>query len=283
MLIKMLLSCKMISICIFIGGLIMLKLERIILNLFCILLIFVIIVPVSGQGEKKEDLIGHWTFEKGVELEDHTGHFGDIELRGAEVKDGKLHIGDNKWALTTGYKGPQIGPDKTLITWLYLDDLNVRRGATLAVNKSSADTFDAIVYAERHEKHWMAGSSFFRRTPNVAYGKAESETGKLIQIAISYENDNNMAKIMIYRNGEIIGDYTQGPIVSWVEGDVEALFGPRALIGGTAYGWVVARVEDARIYNAVLSEKDINNLAVDTLDVEAEGKLAVTWGVLKTK
>ncbi|MDE0638748.1 MAG: hypothetical protein OXI43_23145 [Candidatus Poribacteria bacterium] len=236
-----------------------------------------------GQGEGKEDLIGHWTFEKGDELKDLTGHFGDIELKGAQVKDGQLHLGDNKWALTTGYKGPDIGPDKTLVTWLYLDDLNIRRGATIAVNKSSSDMFDAIVYAERHEKHWMAGSSFFRRTPNVAYGPAETETGKLIQLAISYEDDGGNAKIMIYRNGEIIGDYTQGPIRTWVEGDVEALFGPRALIGGTAHGWIVARVEDARIYNTVLSEDEINNLTENILDVKANGKLATTWGAIKNK
>ena len=55
-----------------------------------------------------------------MELEDLTGHFGDIELRGAKVDDGKLHLGDNEWGLTSGYKGPQIGPDKTLVTWLYL-------------------------------------------------------------------------------------------------------------------------------------------------------------------
>ena len=58
-------------------------------------------------------------------------------------------------------------------------------------------------------------------------------------------------------------------------------FGGRALIGGTAYGWVVARAEDARIYNAVLDEKEINNLVADTLNVEARGKLATVWGMLK--
>ncbi len=252
-------------------------------SVFSILLLFGVTLSAFSQGEKKEDLIGHWTFEKGVELEDHTGHFGDIEFKGAEVKDGKLHIGNNKWALTTGYKGPNIGPDKTLVTWIYLDDLNITKGATLAVNKSSADTFDAIVYAERQQKRWMAGSSHFRRTQDAVPGFEEKETGKLIQLAISYEDVDNMAKIVIYRNGDIIGDYTLGPIVSWIEGDVEALFGPRALIGGTAHGWVVARVEDARIYNAVLSEKEINNLAVDTLDVEVKGKLTTRWATIKSK
>ena len=240
-----------------------------------------IVVPALGQAEKKEDLIGHWTFENGVELEDLTGHFGDIDLLDADVKDGKLRIGNNEWAMTTGYKGPDIGPDKTLVTWIYLDDLSITRGATLAVNKSSGDTFDAIVYAERQPKRWMAGSSHFRRTQDANPGFEEKETGKLIQLAISYEDDGGNTKIMIYRNGDVIGDYTMGPIVSWEAGDVEALFGPRALIGGTAHGWVVARVEDARIYNAVLDEKEINNLTVDTLDVEARGKLAATWGRLK--
>ena len=112
-------------------------------------------------------------------------------------------------------------------------------------------------------------------------GFEEKETGKLIQLAISYEDDGGNAKIMIYRNGDLIGDYTMGPIRSWTAGDVEALFGPRALIGGTAYGWVVAHIEDARIYNAVLDEKEINNLVADTLDVQAQGKLATTWGNLK--
>ena len=38
-----------------------------------LLLLGTSVIPASGQGEKKEDLIGHWTFEKGVELEDLTG------------------------------------------------------------------------------------------------------------------------------------------------------------------------------------------------------------------
>lgn len=258
--------------------------ERFFITLFTVIFLLNLSLPIAlGQNEQEEHLIGHWTFEKGDELKDLTGHFGDIEFKGAEVKDGKLHIGSNKWAKTTGYEGPEIGPNKTLIAWIYLDNLNVTHGAPLAVNKSSGDTFDAIVYAEKHAKHWMAGSSHFRRTQDAAHGSAEKETGKLIQLAISYEDDGGNAKIMIYRNGEVIGDYTKGPIKTWVEDDVEALFGPRALIGGTAHGWIVARVEDARIYNAVLNGDEITNLVENLLDVEPRGKLTTTWGALKNK
>lgn len=71
--------------------------------------------------------------------------------------------------------------------------------------------------------------------------------------------------------------------MSWVEGDVEALFGPRALINGKAYGWVVARVEDTRIYNAVLNKDEIGHLVEDTLDVQPNGKLATTWSAIKLR
>ncbi|MCG9127463.1 hypothetical protein JT359_07685 [Candidatus Poribacteria bacterium] len=246
--------------------------------------IFMLLISMTlciAQNAKEEDLIGHWTFEKGEEIKDLTGHFGDIKFNGAEVKDGKLYIGDSKWALTTGYEGPQIGPNKTLVTWLFLDDLNIKRGATIAVNQSSSDKFDAIVYAERQDKRWMAGSSHFRRTQDAIPGFEEKEKGKLIQLAISYEDSDGKAKITIYRNGDIIGDYTLGPIVSWNEGNVEALFGPRALIGGTAHGWIVARIDDARIYNTVLSEDEINSLEVNTLDVSVVGKLTTTWGKIR--
>lgn len=242
---------------------------------------FMLCISMLAQAQIPPDLIGWWTFESGEELVDLTGHFGDIELRGAEVKNGKLEIGNNEWALTTGYEGPDIGPDKTLVAWLYLDDLDVRNGAPLAINKSSEDMFDAIVYAERQPRQWMAGSSFFRRTQDAEPGFEEKNAGELIYMAISYEDDGGNAHIKIYRNADKIGDYTQGPIRTWEQGDVEALFGPRALIGGTAHGWVVARVEEARIYNVALSQNEISGLQVGGEAVDSHGKLATLWGKIK--
>ena len=61
-----------------------------------------------------------------------------------------------------------------------------------------------------------------RCTQDAVHGFEEKQTGKLLQLVISYEDDGGNAKIMIYRNGKVIGNYKQGPIVSWGEGDVEA-------------------------------------------------------------
>ena len=125
----------------------------------------------------------------------------------------------------------------------------------------------------------MAGSSHFRRTQDAQPGFTENGNGEnLIQLAISYKDDGGNANIKIYREGETIGDYTKGPIRTWVKGEAEALFGPRALIGGTAYGWVDSRVEDARIYDSVLSQDEIKNLQPDTLGVVVGGaEGSETW------
>ncbi len=194
---------------------------------FAVLLMLVLSIPALAQGEKAETLVGHWTFERGEELEDHTGHFGDIELNGgAEVEKGQLVLGANKWAITTGYKGPEI-KEKTLAAWVYIDDLDITHGAPIAIQQTDADSFDAIVYAERQPRQWMAGSSNFKRTQDADPGFKEKETGKLVYMAISYEDDGGQAHVRIYRNSELIGDYTQGAIATWVAGNVEALFGLR--------------------------------------------------------
>ena len=249
-----------------------------------IMILFSLLGQAVGPNVQKDKLIGHWTFEKGVELKELTGHFKQIKLEGASVKDGKLQLGSAKWALATYDKGPDIGPGKTMVVWIYMDDLSVTRGAPLAINKSSADMFDAIVYAERQPFQWMAGSSHFRRTKDAQPGFKENSNGKdLIQLAISYEDDGGNAHVKIYRKGKKIGDYTKGPIRTWVKGDVEVLFGPRALIGGTAYGWVVCRVEDARIYNAVLTQAELKGLKENTLAVGASAKLAMAWASIKIR
>jgi hypothetical protein len=96
-------------------------------------------------------------------------------------------------------------------------------------------------------------------------------------LAISYEDEGGEARVRLYRNGEAIGDYTKGPLKTWVAGDTEAIFGPRAVIGGTAHGWVIARVEEARIYNEVLSPDEI------ITSVDFHDKLTTLWGTIKAK
>ena len=237
----------------------------------CVILTCSVLLALGLPMLAQAQLLGHWTFD---DLSDSTGNFGDIELQGATISGGMLNIGDGTWAITTGYSGPDI-TEKTLVAWLYLDDLDIRRGAPIGINMSSGDSFDAIVYAEREERQWMAGSSNFSRTDDFAPGFEETETGNLIKLAISYGDDGNgQTHVMGYRNDELLGEYVKGPIATWVAGDAEAIFGPRAVIGGTAHGWVIARVEEARIYGGVLASEVITAVAPGD-------KLTTSWGAIK--
>ncbi len=236
-----------------------------------------------AQGEKKETLVGHWTFEPGEELKDLTGNFPDITLKGATIKNGQLDVGSGKWAIATGkYKGPEI-KEKTMVSWVSLDDLNVLAGSILTIDKISVDEFDAMVFGERQPQRWMAGSSFFRRTTDPAPGFEEKKAGELIFMAYTYEDEGGQALIKLYRNGEQIGEYKMGAIASWPAGDAEIFWGIRHGNEGGGPGNLDAQIAESRLYGTVLSQAEIKKLKVGTLDVEARGKLTTVWAAMKAK
>lgn len=249
---------------------------------FCAVLLFNFTMLGFGQGEQAENLVGHWTFEKGVELEDITGNFADITLMGAEIENGQLNVDLGKWAIASGYDGPDI-EEKTLVSWAIMDNLDVQKGSILTIDRLSDPTFDAIVFGERQNRRWMAGSGWFHRTQDPEPGFEEKKTGELIMMAISYENDNGTAHVKLYRNGDKIGDYTFGQFVSFAKNDAEAIWGKRHGGLGGGPGDLDVHIEDSRIYAAVLSQAEIKKLLPDTLEVEAHGKLTTTWARLKTR
>ena len=201
-------------------------------------------------------LVGHWTFEEGQGLKDLTGNFADVQLQGAKWENGKLDLG----AVAGDYKGPTI-TEKTLVSWVSIDSFDVQSGSVLTIDKVSVDEFDAIVLGERMRDHWMAGSSFFRRTTDPKPGFKETVVNKLIQLAISYENDNGKAHVRLYRNGVMFGEYTKGYIASWPRGDAEVFWGVRhgnAKHGGP--GNMDAHIEESRIYASVLTSEELKKL-----------------------
>jgi hypothetical protein len=247
-----------------------------------VLLLLSLSMSAFAQGEKAETLVGHWTFEKGSELKDLMGNFADITLNGAKIDNGQLDVDLGKWAIATPYKGPDI-KDKTLVSWASLDNLDVQKGSILTIDRLSDPTFDAIVFGERQNHRWMAGSGWFHRTKDPDPGFEEKKAGELVQMAISYENDGGTAHVRIYRNAEKIGDYTFGQFEPFNKNDAEAIWGKRHGGVGGGPGDLDAHIEDSRIYAAVLSQAEIKKLLPDTLDVQARGKLATVWGTIKAK
>jgi hypothetical protein len=219
-------------------------------------------------------LVGDWEFD---DLSDSTGNFDDITLKGAALDNGALDVDSGKWAYAGGYTGPDIG-EKTLVSWVSLDDLNVRAGSAITIDRISSDHFDGIIYAERQERRWMAGSSGFQRTDDAVPGYEETEVGELHSIAISYADDGGTTHVSLYRNGDPIGDYTKGGLSSWQADDAEVFFGLRhGSEAGGGPGNLDAHIERARIYNGVLAEAEIREVVA----VESRGKLATLWGAMK--
>jgi len=125
------------------------------------------------------------------------------------------------------------------------------------------------------------GSGWFNRTQDFDPGFEEKKAGELIQMAISFEDDGGNAHIIGYRNGEVIGEYTFGPIVLLKKSDTQVIFGTRWSNDGNPVDFVDALIEDARIYAAVLSQKEIKALQPNTTPVETLDKLSTLWGAIK--
>jgi hypothetical protein len=257
----------------------------------CLLLVcfvlFILCLPMltQAQGVKKEFIVAQFTFEPGAELNDLAGNFPDLTLMGgATVEKGQLKVSTGKWAVSSPMKkGPSIS-EKTMISWCYIDNLTVLAGSVLTLDQIAADQFDAMVFGERQPQKWMAGSSNFTRTQDAAPGFQETKTGILIYLAYSYQKDGATNRVRLYRDGELFGDYSLGTVPTWAPGDAEIFFGKRhgnAASGGP--GDLEARIEEARIYNTVLSQAEIKELQKGAFAVGPSGKLATLWGDVKVK
>ena len=155
--------------------------------------------------------------------------------------------------LICGASAHGANTDKTLVSWVMLKDKNVRAGSVLTVQ--AGDQFDGIVFAELAEAKWMAGSNYFKRTNKEQedYPREEAEANTLVQMAIVYKDD----QITVYRNGEEYASHKAGNIDLLSNAKNYVVFGLRH-VGGK--GQVAALIEDARIYNKALSQKDIKSL-----------------------
>ena len=206
-------------------------------------------------------LIGHWRFETGSETEDETGNWGNLNLNGAVISNGKLDLDAGSYVYTDVYTGDVIG-EKTLVTWVEIQNLGIRTGSPLGIQATNTDRFDAVVYAERQTQRFMAGSSNFGRTSDFSPGFTETQTNTLVCVAITYAEENGSVRVTGYRNGTQIGTYVKGGLATWSSSDAEVMFGPRHVnpTSNQLYGDVDMLVEEARLYNRALSATEIAQL-----------------------
>ena len=140
-----------------------------------------------------------WTFNDGTAKDDVGGADGTL-YGGATITNGSLRVGPGAYMKTSEL--PEDITTKTLVSWLKLASLDQGGGSGLTIENTSnnVDTnyFDAIDFAERTPRQWMAGSDYYKRSPVDNGGAPETEVNTDVMIAVVYGNDNS---ITIYRNG----------------------------------------------------------------------------------
>lgn len=215
------------------------------------------LLPLSAGAA----LIGRWTFEGGS-LADATGHFSNLVLNaGASVSGGRLCVASGQFAETPAgsYTGPAVTA-KTLVAWASMQDLTTTGGALLSLTSGATDpNFDGIVFAERTAKQWMAGSEYWHRSPVNNSGADETAgSTQLVQLAIVYKTSPSTTEI--YRNGALYAAYACSAIPTFSGSAVNVFLGARLRFNGSVYGWINAQIEEARLYDAALTQAEIQAL-----------------------
>jgi sucrose-6-phosphate hydrolase SacC (GH32 family) len=153
--------------------------------------------------------------------------------------------------------------EKTLVSWLILENLTQRGGSALTIQRG--DQFDAIVFGEKEVGRWMGGSENFRRTQAGQGGNLAEQTNEksLIQVAIVYKSGG----IELYRNGTRYAAYEATNIDLLTSQANLAVFGLRHL-GAESGQTLQGTIEEARIYDRALSPDEIRELTLNQSPVK---------------
>jgi hypothetical protein len=191
-----------------------------------------------------------WTFNEGPN--DLLGRV-KAELRGgAVVKDGALVL-DGKGAFLRTEPLPEAVAERTLEAWVSLSDFAQRGGGVIALEKVDGHGFDALVFAEREARKWLAGSEYFKRTQQTDGPPEDAAAGAPVHVAISYARDGTVS---VYRNGKRYGEpYRKGELREYAKEDARVLVGLRH--AGAGNGFFEGRIDETRLYTRALSEKEV--------------------------
>ena len=203
-----------------------------------------------------------WTFNDGT-ANDSIGTAHGTLYGGAAIVNGQLDVSNSQYMKTSFL--PETITVKTLVAWVTLTTLDQGGGSVLTI-EDSPSVFDAIVYAERTSKQWMAGSDYFRRSPVSNGGAAETSTAP-VMIAIVYDNNNS---ITIYHDGALYASYTQGVLQTYPGGDTNVLIGLRHTTCNNPLCYLSGSIDEARLYGSALSAAQIQAI-FDTYVIDRDG------------
>lgn len=179
------------------------------------------------------------------------------QLRGnAKIQDGVLVLDGNSWGETKN-----LGLDlkeKTLEVLVSLSNLNQKGGGAMTVQDSPGVIFDSIVFAERANREWMAGSNNFARTQDFGGAQEREAKEKPVHIVITYAKDGT---ITCYRDGQLYGRPYKSALQAFSGAKTMVVFGLRHGRGAGGGRMLSGAIHEAKLYDRALSADEVAGAA----------------------
>lgn len=205
---------------------------------------------VQAPGDRPRPL-AVWDFEGNAR--DRLGVLHGKLHGGATIAGGRLRVGQGQGYFTSAPLDRDLG-EKTLQVLVQLENLQQRGGGALGVQTLDGHTFDSIVFAEKDEDQWLAGSEFFRRTEGVGGPPETAANNEPVWITITYRRDG---QIQVFRNASSYGKpYHKGPLHHFNQGQAQVIMGSRhgePAANRLLHGWI----SEARLFDRALSAEEV--------------------------
>ena len=228
-----------------------------------------------------ETAVGVWLFDEGAgkTTKDASGKGHDGTINGAKWKDGKigkaLEFDGAQWVSIDSTPELQLGEELTMMAWFYATDISTWR-QLIAKSNEYLLRIDPPQEGNKMSAFVKPGGSWEPRASSHV-----PDEKKWIHFAATYDINEKNEQLVVYVNGKKAGVSTRPGKTAVTGNPVEI-----GKWGGGSY--FVGIIDEAAIFNTVLSEDDLSIIAehglakaLGGLDVEPAGKLTTTWGTLK--
>ncbi len=236
------------------------------------LLILLSILPFNAfsQYAVKNGLVSYWSFNKadidGETVKDSFGSNHGVMKGKPKIVDGKIAEGlefdGSSYVEVPDNKSLQLWETYTLEAWIFQKESRSSR----IIDKITAGTADGP-HLDTHP-----GTKLRSCAGNCFSTKSDYTLNEWHHAAMTFDKGN----VVLYLDGKADGE---GKTNSPLAGNALSL-----KIGADSNGQnlFVGIIDEVRVYNRALSADEIKqNMNAKGLAVEAEGKLAVTWGSIK--
>lgn len=233
----------------------------------------------------EEGLVAYWNFNEkaGDTASDVTGNGHDGALMGDPqwTNDGKFggafefdQVGDE---VNVPFHEDLNQETFTICAWANVEPGSGGHRAVVS-SRDEPPTAGYIIYAEPDNNIWQFWTGNAAPPPSWTSVQGPAvNLGEWDHVAGVYAD----GKQKFYVNGELVGETDSDPNFN---SEQEFLIGAGANERAVHEYLFKGLIDEVRLYDRALDENEIAAvMKSDSLDVKASGKLAVTWGKLKTK